>query len=48
MMLESDMAIKTDPAFRRWAEIYAKDEKRFFKDFARAFEKLTELGVRFA
>jgi len=47
-MLPADMAVATDPEFRKYAEIYAKDEARFFKDFAAAYSKLLELGVPFA
>ncbi|KAJ1912685.1 heme peroxidase [Tieghemiomyces parasiticus] len=47
MMLPADMAIKEDKEFRKWAELYAKDEKRFFDDFSKAFSKLIELGVPF-
>jgi catalase (peroxidase I) len=35
-----------DPDFRKVVEIYAKDEKKFFSDFAKAYAKLTELGCR--
>lgn len=45
MMLPSDMMLIADPAFRKWVEIYAKDEDRFFADFASAFSKLLHLGV---
>ena len=45
MMLPSDLAIIADPDFKKWVEIYAKDEDRFFKDFASAFSKLLHLGV---
>ena len=31
--------------FKKWVEIYAKDEDRFFKDFASAFSKLLHLGA---
>ena len=41
---EADMAFVRDAQFRKWVEIYAKDEERFFADFARAFTKLEELG----
>lgn len=34
MMLPSDMALKSDPEFRRYALAYAKDEAVFFRDFA--------------
>lgn len=45
MMLEGDMALLKDKDFKKWVEIYAADEKKFFKDFAAAFKKLEELGV---
>jgi cytochrome c peroxidase len=45
MMLPSDMALIADPAFKKWVEIYAKDEDRFFADYAKAFSKLLHLGV---
>jgi len=45
MMLPTDMALRTDPKFREFAELYAKDEQLFFKDFAAAFSKLLSLGV---
>lgn len=48
MMLPSDLALLADPEFKKWAELYAKDEGKFFKDFASAFSKLLELGVPFA
>lgn len=44
MMLPADMALKTDPEFRKYAELYAKDQDVFFKDFADAFAKLVSLG----
>jgi len=44
MMLPTDLALKTDPEFRKWSDIYYKDNDRFLKDFAVAFKKLTELG----
>jgi hypothetical protein len=45
MMLPTDMALKTDPQFRVFAELYAKDEPTFFNDFASAFAKLLALGA---
>jgi len=45
MMLPTDMALRTDPKFRVFAEMYAKDQDLFFKDFAEAFSKLLNLGV---
>jgi catalase (peroxidase I) len=47
MMLPSDIALLHDPVFRMHVEAYAKDEALFFKDFAKAFAKLLELGVTF-
>lgn len=47
MMLPSDIALIADPAFKKWVEIYANDEDRFFRDYAKAFSKLLELGVPF-
>lgn len=47
MMLPSDLWLIEDPEFRKYVELYAKDEAAFFKDFAAAFGKLLELGVKF-
>ncbi|EHY52402.1 heme peroxidase [Exophiala dermatitidis] len=47
MMLPTDMALIKDPSFRKYVEIYAKDNDRFFKDFSAAVCKLFELGVPF-
>jgi len=47
MMLPSDIALIKDPGFKKYVELYAKDEDAFFKDFAKAFAKLLELGVPF-
>lgn len=44
MMLPTDLCLIKDPQFRPWVEKYTADEDLFFRDFARAFEKLTELG----
>lgn len=48
MMLPADMAMVWDKKFRKYVDLYAKDEEKFFKDFAAAFGKLLELGVPFA
>lgn len=47
MMLPTDIALIQDPEFKKYVIEYAKDEEKFFKDFAKAFEKLLELGVPF-
>eukprot|EP00276_Gloeochaete_wittrockiana_P020759 CAMPEP_0184340834 /NCGR_PEP_ID=MMETSP1089-20130417/9486_1 /TAXON_ID=38269 ORGANISM="Gloeochaete wittrockiana, Strain SAG46.84" /NCGR_SAMPLE_ID=MMETSP1089 /ASSEMBLY_ACC=CAM_ASM_000445 /LENGTH=303 /DNA_ID=CAMNT_0026668839 /DNA_START=61 /DNA_END=972 /DNA_ORIENTATION=+ len=47
MMLPTDMSLVWDKKFKDIVAQYAKDEKAFFKDFASAFGKLLELGVKF-
>jgi len=46
MMLPADLVFIQDPEFKKYAEMYAKDQDLFFKDFAVAFQKLEELGVK--
>lgn len=48
MMLQSDMALIADPALKKWVEVYAKDQDKFFADFAMAFSKLLHLGLPFS
>jgi len=45
MMLPADLALTNDPSFRKYVEIYSKDQQIFFNDFAKAFGKLLDLGV---
>ena len=45
MMLPTDVALLDDPNMRKWVELYARDQGRWFQDFAAAFTKLQELGV---
>jgi len=45
MMLPADMALLWDPNFRKYVNLYAEDEDKFFHDFAKAYSKLLELGV---
>jgi L-ascorbate peroxidase len=33
-----------DPSFRRYVDLYARDEDTFFKDYAESHKKLSELG----
>ncbi|KAI8934257.1 heme peroxidase [Plenodomus lindquistii] len=47
MMLPTDMEIVKDKSFRKYAELYAKDNDAFFKDFSEAVTTLFELGVPF-
>lgn len=43
LMLPSDVALRLDPKYRKIVEEYAADEALFFKDFAAAWKKLTEI-----
>ncbi|KAD7117700.1 hypothetical protein R6Q59_013742 [Mikania micrantha] len=44
LKLPTDKALVEDPKFRRYVELYAKDEDAFFKDYAESHKKLSELG----
>lgn len=44
MMLPSDIVLTQDKAFRKWVDIYAKDDARFQKDFATTVGKLFACG----
>ena len=48
MMLPTDMALLWDKSFKKYVDMYAKDDEKFASDFAAAFSKLLELGVPFA
>ncbi|KAI5453506.1 heme peroxidase [Naganishia albida] len=45
MMLPADMSLTKDKEFKKHAKAYAQDADLFFKDFAKVFNKLIELGV---
>ena len=45
-MLPTDIVLVEDPKFLKYVDAYAKDEKLFFKDFAKAFSTLMELGTK--
>lgn len=47
MMLPTDLALLSDPIFKKQVEAYANDGAAFSKDFAAACVKLFELGVKF-
>ncbi|KAK9918279.1 hypothetical protein WJX75_002803 [Coccomyxa subellipsoidea] len=47
MMLPTDMALVWDKKFKPYVELYAKDDQKFYDDFAKAFSTLLELGVPF-
>ncbi|KAK9713216.1 hypothetical protein RND81_06G012400 [Saponaria officinalis] len=40
----TDKALMQDPIFRRHVEVYARDEKKFFKHYAKSHKKMSELG----
>ncbi|ESQ53617.1 hypothetical protein EUTSA_v10025911mg [Eutrema salsugineum] len=44
LKLPTDKTLLEDPEFRRYVEIYAKDEDAFFKDYSESHKKLSELG----
>ncbi|OIW07778.1 hypothetical protein TanjilG_03565 [Lupinus angustifolius] len=45
-LLTSDYLLSVDPRTRPIVEQYAKDEKVFFQDFAKAMEKLSVFGIK--
>jgi len=45
MMLPSDMVLLADDKFKIYVEQYAKNQKLWYADFAKAFQKLEELGT---
>mmetsp|Transcript_2856 Transcript_2856/g.6717 ORF Transcript_2856/g.6717 Transcript_2856/m.6717 type:complete len:383 (+) Transcript_2856:53-1201(+) len=46
MMLPTDIALINDPSFKKYVDVYASDEKAFFKDFSQSFSTLLELGTK--
>ncbi|CAK9437973.1 uncharacterized protein LODBEIA_P23510 [Lodderomyces beijingensis] len=47
MMLPTDYSLKQEDYFRKYVEIYAKDKKQWFDDFAPAFARLLALGITY-
>jgi len=47
VMAPADLALLSDPSFKKYVDLYAENEEKFFEDFAKAFSKLLELGVKF-
>ncbi|KAG9159738.1 hypothetical protein Leryth_007772 [Lithospermum erythrorhizon] len=45
-LLKSDRSMFLDPRTRPYVELYSRDQKAFFKAFAKAMEKLSEYGVK--
>lgn len=44
LKLPTDKVLVEDPIFRRYVELYAKNEEAFFNDYAESHKKLSELG----
>ncbi len=36
-----------DKKFKKYVDMYTKDDNKFYEDFAAAFSKLLELGVTY-
>ncbi|KAF3787339.1 L-ascorbate peroxidase T [Nymphaea thermarum] len=47
LVLPTDAALFEDPGFKGYAEKYAVDQDAFFKDYAEAHTKLSNLGAKF-
>ncbi|TKY70323.1 L-ascorbate peroxidase 3 [Spatholobus suberectus] len=47
LKLPTDKALVEDDKFRKYVELYAKDEDAFFADYATSHKKLSELGFIF-
>uniref|UniRef100_A0A0A9DBG7 L-ascorbate peroxidase n=1 Tax=Arundo donax TaxID=35708 RepID=A0A0A9DBG7_ARUDO len=47
LVLPTDAALFEDPKFKVYAEKYAEDQEAFFKDYAEAHAKLSDLGAKF-
>ncbi|OEL25557.1 putative L-ascorbate peroxidase 8, chloroplastic [Dichanthelium oligosanthes] len=47
LVLPTDAALFEDPGFKAYAEKYAVDQDAFFKDYAVAHAKLSNLGAKF-
>ncbi|KAK8497450.1 hypothetical protein V6N12_016974 [Hibiscus sabdariffa] len=45
-LLESDHGLYNDPRTRPFVELYAKDQNKFFQDFAKAMQKLSVYGIK--
>ncbi|XAR62817.1 L-ascorbate peroxidase [Bertholletia excelsa] len=47
LVLPTDAVLFEDPSFKVYAEKYAEDQDAFFKDYAEAHAKLSNLGAKF-
>eukprot|EP00475_Leptophrys_vorax_P033198 TRINITY_DN51963_c0_g1_i1.p1 TRINITY_DN51963_c0_g1~~TRINITY_DN51963_c0_g1_i1.p1 ORF type:complete len:296 (+),score=30.30 TRINITY_DN51963_c0_g1_i1:256-1143(+) len=46
LKLPTDKCLVEDPNFRPFVELYAKDQEAFFRDYAAAHKKMSELGCK--
>ncbi|KAJ8450299.1 hypothetical protein Cgig2_004756 [Carnegiea gigantea] len=47
LVLPTDAVLFEDPSFKEYAEKYAEDQEAFFRDYAEAHAKLSNLGAKF-
>jgi len=47
LWLPSDRALETAPEFRPHFLAYARDQRTFFREYADAHKKMSDLGARF-
>mmetsp|Transcript_2359 Transcript_2359/g.4464 ORF Transcript_2359/g.4464 Transcript_2359/m.4464 type:complete len:317 (-) Transcript_2359:401-1351(-) len=47
LWMPTDDALRSDPSFQVFFEMYAKDKNLFFEDYKKAHKKLSELGSKF-
>ena len=47
LWLDTDKALHTDARFKPFFELYARDQRAFFRDFSAAMVKLSECGSKF-
>ncbi|KAJ4826429.1 Peroxidase 63 [Turnera subulata] len=45
-LLKSDHGLNNDPRTRPFVELYARDQNKFFQDFAKAMQKLSVYGIK--
>ncbi len=46
IMLDADKALLDEPELKKQVETYAEDQDKFFADYAKAHQKLSELGMK--
>ena len=46
LFIPTDVVLVVNGRYRPWVERYARDEAKFFADFAVAYQKLVDIGFR--